>query len=56
MSLDHDAIRKAYPDAGYINSDTGAFRADGTKINLVQSAIDSARDGTSYITLMEIVG
>ena len=43
MSLDHDAIRKAYPDAGYINSDTGAFRADGTKINLVQSAIDSAR-------------
>ena len=43
MSLDHDAIRKAYPDAATINDDTGAFKADGTKITLVQSNIDTAR-------------
>ncbi len=43
MSLDHDAIRKAYPDAGYINDATGVFKENGTKINIVQSAIDSAR-------------
>ena len=33
--MDHDAIRKAYPDAVTINDDTGAFKADGTKITLV---------------------
>ena len=43
MSLDHDAIRKAYPEAGYINNATGAFKADGTQITLVQSDIDAAR-------------
>ena len=43
MSLDHEAIRKAYPDAGYINDATGAFKADGTQITLVQSEIDAAR-------------
>ena len=43
MSLDHEAIRKAYPDAVTINDDTGAFKADGTKITLVQSNIDAAR-------------
>ena len=43
MSLDHQAIRKAYPDAVTINDDTGAFKADGSKINLVQSDIDTAR-------------
>ena len=41
--LDHDAIRKAYPDAVTIDDSTGAFKQDGTPINLVQSAIDSAR-------------
>ena len=41
--LDHQAIRKAYPDAVTIDDDTGAFKADGTKINLVQSDIDAAR-------------
>tara|TARA_R100000995_G_scaffold63692_1_gene32972 strand:+ start:297 stop:602 length:306 start_codon:yes stop_codon:yes gene_type:complete len=41
--LDHDAIRKAYPDAFVINDGTGAFKQDGTQITLVQSAIDSAR-------------
>ena len=43
MSLDHQAIRKAYPDAVTIDDSTGAFKANGSKINLVQSEIDSAR-------------
>ena len=43
MSLDHDAIYKAYPDATTINDSTGAFKADGTQITLVQSDIDAAR-------------
>ncbi len=43
MSLDHEAIRKAYPDAVIIDDGTGAFKSDGSKINLVQSEIDSAR-------------
>ena len=41
--LDHEAIRKAYPHAVIINDGTGVFKADGTKINLVQSDIDAAR-------------
>ena len=41
--LDHEAIRKAYPDVVSIGDDTGAFKADGTKIDLVQSDIDAAR-------------
>ena len=41
--LDHEAIRKAYPDAVTIDDATGAFKQDGTPISLVQSAIDSAR-------------
>ena len=43
MSLDHQAIRKAYPDAVTIDDSTGAFKANGSKINLVQSEIDCAR-------------
>ena len=43
MSLDHEAIRKAYPDVVTIDDGTGAYKADGSKINLVQSDIDSAR-------------
>ena len=43
MSLDHDAIRKAYPNAVSIYDETGAFDASGNKITLVQSQIDSAR-------------
>ena len=43
MPLDHDAIRKAYPDTVTINDETGAFKADGTQITLVQSDIDAAR-------------
>ena len=43
MSLDHDAIRKAYPDAVTIDDGAGAFKGDGTQITLVQSDIDAAR-------------
>jgi len=42
-NYDHDAIYKAYPDALTIDDDTGAFKADGTQITLVQSEIDAAR-------------
>ena len=40
---DFAAIKKAYPDAVAIYSDKGAFRADGTQINIVQSEVDAAR-------------
>ena len=40
---DHDAVRKAYPDAVVINNDTGVFKEDGTKIEVEQSKIDEAR-------------
>ena len=43
MTLDHNAIRKAYPDAVTIDDGLGAFKADGTQITLVQSNIDAAR-------------
>jgi|TARA_R100000152_G_scaffold19518_1_gene11884 hypothetical protein len=43
MTLDHDAIYKVYPDCVRIDDSTGAFKADGTKITLVQSDIDAAR-------------
>ena len=43
MTLDHKAIRKAYPEATDIYDDLGAFKADGSKIELVQSKIDAAR-------------
>ena len=42
-SLDHDAIRKAYPNAVTINDSTGAFDASGNSVSLDQSKIDAAR-------------
>jgi len=44
MSLDHQAIRKAYPNVVTINDSTGAFTEDGTKVELVQSKINEARE------------
>ena len=41
--LDHEAIRKAYPEAVTINDGTGAFDKDGKPITLEQSKIDTAR-------------
>jgi len=43
MTLDHEAIWKAYPQAATIDDDTGAFDESGNKITLVQSDIDAAR-------------
>ena len=43
MSLDHEAIRKAYPDAVTIDDSTGAFDSSGNSITLDQSKIDAAR-------------
>ena len=43
MALDHEAIRKAYPNAAVINDSSGAFDKDGNSITLVQSNIDTAR-------------
>ena len=42
-SYDHDAIYKAYPDAVSIDDSTGVFKADGSKITIVQSNVDAAR-------------
>ena len=43
-ALDHDAIRKAYPNAVRVSdSKNGAWDASGNKITLVQSQIDAAR-------------
>ena len=43
MSYDHEAIYKAYSDCVRIDDASGAFKADGSKIDLVQSVIDAAR-------------
>ena len=43
MGLDHEAIYKAYPEAVTVDDGTGAFKADGSQITLVQSDIDAAR-------------
>ena len=43
MSLDHEAIYKAYSDVVTINDATGAFDKDGKSVTLDQSKIDAAR-------------
>ena len=43
MTLDHNAIRKAYPDVVTINDDFGAFDKDNNLVTLDQSKIDAAR-------------
>lgn len=43
MTLDHEAIRKAYPNVTTINDSTGAFDGSGNSVSLEQSKIDSAR-------------
>ena len=43
MSLDHDAIIKAYPEAIRIDDSTGAIDASGNSVSLDQSKIDAAR-------------
>ena len=43
MSLDFEAIRKAYPNAVTIDEGTGVFDKDENSITLEQSKIDAAR-------------
>ena len=43
MTLDHEAIYKAYPNVKRIDDDDGVFDKDGNKVTLVQSNINSAR-------------
>ena len=42
MSLNHEAIYRAYPNAVKINDGTGAFDADGNQIELDQALVDAA--------------
>jgi hypothetical protein len=42
MKLNHEAIRKAYPQAVYIADDTGAFDAAGNPVQLDQTKVDAA--------------
>ena len=43
MGLDHEAIRKAYPNAVLIDDGTGAFDASGNEISLDNSLVTAAR-------------
>ena len=43
MSLDHEAIRRAYPNAVTIDDSAGAFDADNNSITLDQGKVDEAR-------------
>ena len=42
MKLNHEAIRKAYPQAVYIADDAGAFDAAGNLVQLDQAKVDAA--------------
>jgi len=41
--MDHEAIRKAYPNVNLIDDELGAFDRDNKKVTLDQSKIDAAR-------------
>ena len=43
MSLDHQAIREAYPNVTVIHDSSGAFDSSGNPVSLDQSKIDAAR-------------
>ena len=43
MSLDHQAIRKAYPNVAVIHDSSGAFDASGNPVSLDQAKVDAAR-------------
>ena len=43
MSLDHDAIRRAYPEVITVDDGFGAFDKDNKVVSLEQSKIDTAR-------------
>ena len=43
MSLDHNAIRKAYPEVISISDNKGAFDGDGNQVTLDQAKVNAAR-------------
>jgi len=43
MTLDHNAIYKAYPDVVIIDDDSGAYDKDNKLVSLEKSKIDAAR-------------
>jgi len=43
MSLDHEAIRKAYSNVTRIDDELGVFDKDDNKVTIVQSDVDAAR-------------
>ena len=42
MTLNHEAIRKAYPNAKTIDDSLGVFDANGNQITLDQTLVDAA--------------
>ena len=42
MSLNHEAIFRAYPNCRVVDDGTGAFDADGNQIQLDQALVDAA--------------
>ena len=40
--MNHDAIRRAYPNVVNIDDSTGAFDGNGKEITIVQSLVDAA--------------
>lgn len=42
MTLNHEAIYKAYPNVVTIDDGTGAFDADGNQVQLDQATVDAA--------------
>ena len=43
MSLDHEAIRRAYPSVVIVDDGTGAFDASGNSVSLNNSTVAAAR-------------
>jgi len=42
MMMNHDAIRRAYPNVSLVDDSTGAFDADGKPVELDQAKVDAA--------------
>ena len=51
MSLDHDAIRRAYPEVITVDDGFGAFDKDNKVVSLEQSKIDTARTELNTVAL-----
>ena len=43
MALDHEAIRKAYPNVVTIDDGTGSFDAAGNEVGTEKAKVDAAR-------------